>query len=99
MSNTTLHIPIDRTVRDKLAHRAKELGFDSVQAYVRVWAKAEAEGRTVDFGDTWNSPSFEAARRLDELAQQAKADSKDGKLPHFSNTSEMMEYLDRGEED
>ena len=49
MSNTTLHIPMDKTIRDNLEAKAKKLGFDSAQAYIRVWAKAEAEGRTLSF--------------------------------------------------
>jgi len=70
-TTTTLHIPIDITVRKQLEIRAKELGFDSVQAYIRVWAKAEAEGRTLNFGDSWGEPSDEAAKLLNKAAQDA----------------------------
>lgn len=69
---TTLHIPIDSSVRKGLESKAKSLGFDSAQAYIRVWAKAEAEGRKLSFGgDDWGQPSEAAARRLNELANQA----------------------------
>ena len=40
---------MDKEVRDGLEKRAKSLGFDSAQAFIRVWAKAEAEGRKLDF--------------------------------------------------
>ena len=40
---TTLHIPMDQTVRKLLEAKAKRFGFDSVQAYIRVWAKAEKQ--------------------------------------------------------
>lgn len=46
-----IQVPIDKEVRDKLERRAKTLGFDSLQAYIRFWAKAEVDGRMVDFGD------------------------------------------------
>jgi hypothetical protein len=46
---TKLQIPIDQDVRDGLERRARNLGFDSAQAYIRVWAKAEADGRKLDF--------------------------------------------------
>lgn len=72
MSNITLHIPIDKTVRDRLELKAKRLGFDSAQAYIRVWAKAETEGRTISFGDDWGEPSDYAATRLNKVAQDAK---------------------------
>lgn len=44
-----LQVPMDKEVRDKLEQRAKALGFDSTQAYIRVWAKAETEGRKLNF--------------------------------------------------
>jgi len=46
---TKLQIPIDQDVREGLERRARSLGFDSAQAYIRVWAKAEADGRKLDF--------------------------------------------------
>ena len=72
MSNITLHVPMDVKVREQLETKAKKLGFDSAQAYIRVWAKAEAEGRTINFGDDWGEPSNEAAERLNNAAEDAK---------------------------
>jgi len=96
MSNeqVTLHIPIDRSVRKRLDEKAKRLGFDSAQAYIRVWAKAEADGRAINFGDDdWGEPTPEAAARLNRLAEEAIRDSKAGKLPSFTNVKDMMKYL------
>ena len=71
MSNITLHVPMDKKVREQLEAKAKKLGFDSAQAYIRVWAKAEAEGRTIDFGDDWGEPSDAATERLSRDAEEA----------------------------
>ncbi len=48
---TTLHIPIEQRVRQRLTAKAKRLGFDSLQAYIRVWAKAQADERQLHFGE------------------------------------------------
>jgi hypothetical protein len=64
---------IEKTLRDKLEARATKLGFDSVQAYIRFWATAEADGRQVNFGeDDWGEPSPEAAARLNKAAEEAR---------------------------
>ncbi len=63
---------MDKKIRDGLEAKAKKLGFDSAQAYIRVWAKAEAEGRVVSFGDEWGRPSDEAAARLNKIADEAR---------------------------
>ena len=73
MNTTTLHIPIDKTIRAKLEAKAKRLGFDSAQAYIRVWAKAEAENRILSFDDNyWGEPSAAAVKRLNKAAEDAK---------------------------
>ena len=72
MSNVTLHIPMDKSVRAQLDAKAKRLGFDSAQAYIRVWAKAEAEGRNIDYGiDDWGEPSPAAVKRLNKTTDEA----------------------------
>jgi len=95
----TLHIPLDSAVRDKLAQKAKALGFDSVQAYIRVWAKAEADGRTLDFGDPWGEPTPEAAERLNRWSAEAVEQSRAGKLPRFSNATDALDHLDHAPAD
>lgn len=89
---TTLHIPMDKNVRTQLEAKAKRLGFDSAQAYIRVWAKAEAEGRTVSFGDDWGEPSDEAADRLNKAADEAKRGINVSEP--FHTVDEMMKHLD-----
>lgn len=91
MSNTTLHIPMDKKVRDQLEAKAKKLGFDSAQAYIRVWAKAEAEGRTIDFGDDWGEPSPAAVKRLNSAAEEAiRGENVSGPL---NTAKEVMDHL------
>ena len=94
----TLHIPMNRMVKKRLDEKAKRLGFDSAQAYIRVWAKAQADGRAVDFGDDdWGEPTPEAAVRLNRWAEEAVRDSKAGKLKSFHTVEEFMADLGNGE--
>jgi hypothetical protein len=41
-----VQVPIDPKVYEALKKRAEELGFDSIQAYIRFWAKAETTRKT-----------------------------------------------------
>jgi len=92
MSNTTLHIPMDKTIRAQLEVRAKRLGFDSAQAYIRVWAKAEAEGRYIDYGvDDWGEPSPAATKRLNKATDEALR-GKNVSGP-FSTAEEALSHL------
>jgi hypothetical protein len=94
MNTTTLHIPMDKTVREKLESKAKRLGFDSAQAYIRVWAKAEAENRILSFDDDdWGEPSAAASKRLNKAAEDAKR-GKNVSQPFYS-VEEMMSHLDK----
>ncbi len=94
MSIVKLQIPIEASVRDGLAKRADQLGFDSIQAFIRFWAKAEIDGRQVDYGDDpWGQPSPEAAARLNRWADEGVADSNAGKLKSYTSVDEMMEHL------
>jgi len=83
---------MDKDVRDRLAERATKLGFDSLQAYIRVWAKAETEGRNLNFGqDDWGEPSDAAAKRLNRWAEEARQ-GKNVSGP-FNTVEELMEDL------
>ena len=83
-----------RDVRDKLEARALSLGFDSAQAYIRFWAKAESDGRRVSYGeDDWGQPSAAAAARLNKAAEEAKRDLKAGKLKAYHTVDEFMADL------
>ena len=95
MSKTVkIQVPIDKDTRDRLEKRAGALGFDSIQAYIRVWAKAEVDGRELDFGeDGWGQPSAKTLARLDKIAQEAEADDRAGKLKSYRTVDEFMKDL------
>lgn len=85
---------MDKTLRDRLEKRARQLGFDSTQAYIRVWATAEVEGRQIDFDeDDWGEPTPEATKRLNRLASEAEHDHKTGKLKSFTSVEDFMADL------
>ncbi len=95
MITIKLQVPMDKGVRDALEKRAEQLGFDSAQAYIRFWAKAEADGRRVNLNDdTWGKPSNEAAQRLNRWAKQAERDNNTGKLKAYTSADDFMEDLD-----
>ncbi len=74
MSNTsTIHVPLEPTVRKRFVAQAKQLGFDSAQAYLRVLIKATVDGRRIDLNvDDWGQPSDEAAIYLNKAAENAR---------------------------
>jgi hypothetical protein len=74
MSDTsTIHVPIEPTIRKKFTAKAKQLGFDSAQAYLRVIIKASVDGRRINLDvDEWGEPSDAAAARLNKAAEEAK---------------------------
>jgi hypothetical protein len=90
-----LQVPMEKSLRDALASRAKFLGFDSTQAYVRFLAKAEVDGRKVDFdAGEWPEPSQEVADRINNQAKQALIDARAGKLKVHHSTEDFMRDLD-----
>lgn len=93
MSDTsTIHVPLEPTVRKKFAAQAKELGFDSAQAYIRVLIKAAVDGRRIDLDvDEWGQPSDEAATRLNKAAEDAKKGI--GLSDPFKNVEDFMKDL------
>ena len=74
MSDTsTIHVPVEPAIRKQFTAKAKELGFDSAQAYLRVVIKAVVDGRRIDFNlDDWGEPSDEAVERLNKATVEAK---------------------------
>lgn len=93
MSITKLQIPIDQKVRDGLELRARSLGFDSAQAYIRVWAKAEADGRKLDFDGKTVVLSPEANARYEQMIAELEAEKKTGKVEEFSSVDDFMKDL------
>lgn len=90
---TKLQVPIDSSVRDGLDKRAKELGFDSAQAYIRFWAKSEVEGRKIDFGTPTVALSPEADRRYEKAVADMAKLRKAGKLKAYSSIEGFMKDL------
>lgn len=90
---TKLQIPIDQDVREGLERRAHSLGFDSAQAYIRVWAKAEADGRKLDFDGTAVVLSAEANARYEQIIAEFELEKKAGKVQEFTSVDEFMKDL------
>lgn len=93
MSVIKLQIPMDRKVRESLEHRARSLGFDSAQAYIRVWAKAEADGRKLDFDSKAVVLSPEANARYEQIIAELEDEKKAGKVKKFTSVSDFMKDL------
>lgn len=93
MSISKLQIPIDQEVREDLERRARSLGFDSAQAYIRVWAKAEADGRKLDFDGEAVVLSSEANARYERMIAELDTEKKDGKAKEFTSADDFMKDL------
>jgi len=93
MNNVKLQIPIDKNVRDSLERRAKELGFDSAQAYIRVWAKAEAEGRKLDFDSSSIVLSPNANKRYEQMVQEMDKEKHLKNTETYGSVSDFMKDL------
>lgn len=91
--NAKLQIPIDQDVREGLERRARSLGFDSAQAYIRVWAKAEADGRKLDFDGKTIALSPEANARYEQMVAELEAEKSSGKIQKFLSVDEFMKDL------
>ncbi len=75
--SSTIHIPLEPKVRKQFTAKAKQLGFDSAQAYLRVMIKAAVDGRRIDLElDGWGEPSDVAAKRLNQAAEDARKGAK-----------------------
>jgi antitoxin component of RelBE/YafQ-DinJ toxin-antitoxin module len=90
---TKLQIPIDQDVREGLERRARSLGFDSAQAYIRVWAKAEADGRKLDFDGGAVVLSPEANARYEQMIAELDAEKEAGNVKEFISVEAFMKDL------
>ncbi len=88
-----LQIPIDQDVRERLEQRARTLGFDSAQAYIRVWAKAEADGRTLDFDVSRVILSPEADKRYLKMISELDSEKNSGTVKSFTTVDEFMKGI------
>lgn len=89
MSQVKLQVPMDKDVRDRLEARAKDLGFDSAQAYIRFWAKAQADGRDVYLGE----PEI-MTPKMEKIAKEAMEEIERGDtVGPFRSAKEAIDYL------
>ena len=93
MNTIKLQIPIDKKVREGLEKRAKDLGFDSAQAYIRVWAKAEAEGRKLDFDSTDIVLGPVANERYKNMVLEMDQEKQIDNTETFNNVKGFMKDL------
>lgn len=93
MNTIKLQVPIDKKIREGLEKRAKELGFDSAQAYIRVWAKAETEGRKLDFDSEAIVLSADANKRYEQMTKELDEEKQSGKAETFENVEDFMKDL------
>ena len=81
---------MDKDIRDGLEKRAKELGFDSAQAYVRFWAKAEVDSRKFYIGEP-----EQMTPQMEKIAADVMREIAAGEVsPAFNNAQDAIDYLD-----
>lgn len=81
---------MDTTLRDALAEVAEERGFDSIQAYIRFWAKNTVAGRTVEFREElepWPEPPQHVIDRWEREIEEAENDPT---LKRYTNVDDFM---------
>jgi hypothetical protein len=93
MSITKLQIPMDKRVRDGLERKARSYGFDSVQAYIRVWAKAEVDGRRLDFASKTVTLSADANKRYERMVAELESEKESGKAKKYTSVDHFMKDL------
>ena len=90
MNQVKLQVPMDKKVREGLERRAKDLGFDSAQAYIRFWAKAQTDGRSIYLGE----PEI-MTPQMEIIAKDAINEIELGETNGpFYSAEEAIEYLD-----
>ena len=91
---------MDKSLRDALAKRADSLGFDSIQAFIRFLAKAQVDGRTVDFDrHEWPEPPAHVADRLHKELQEQIQLEKEGLSKSYHNVDDLMRDLNAEQTD
>jgi hypothetical protein len=99
-STVKIQVPMDKSLRDALAKRSKYLGFDSIQAFLRFLAKAEVDGRSVNFdSQEWPQPPQHVADRLHkELSEQIQLE-KEGLSKSYHNVDDLIKDLNAKQTD
>lgn len=84
---------MDSKVKEALEKKARNLGFDSAQAYIRVWAKAEVEGRKLDLDSNAVTLSSESASRYDKMSEDLEEQIRKGEVKEYATTEDFMKDL------
>ncbi len=87
--NTTLHVTVDKQIKESAAKLAKEMGLD-LSSVVKASLKTFVDTRVFHV-----EQSFRMTPYLERIIAQARADFKKGKniSPIFSNTGDAMRWL------
>ncbi len=98
MSTTTrITIPVDEDYRKKLAIKAEDLGFDSIQAMFRYVGKALIDGRNVEFGEpefkSWGPPPAHKIKEWEAGSKELEEDIKAGRAQVFHNVEDFLKEL------
>lgn len=95
---TTIQVPIDKALKTSAEKHAQNLGYSSLQEYVRVFLKQSVSGKYNLFSSTYPpeyiTPEQEAI--LDKTAAKSDKDIKNGDFIKSNNVDELMAYLNRG---
>jgi len=65
----------------------------SAQAYIRVWMKAEADGRKLDFDGKAVVLSPKANARYEKMIAELDNEKKSGKIMEFTSVGDFMKDL------
>ncbi|MCA9348199.1 hypothetical protein KC867_02215 [Candidatus Saccharibacteria bacterium] len=92
MSNVKLQVPIDRDIRDQWEKYAHRNGFDSLQAYIRFLAKADIDGRRVNFEESVRLTPKSEARYTREIAENDTL-RRQGRVKSYNDVDNLMQDL------
>jgi len=95
---TTIQVPIDKVLKVRAKEYVEELGYSSLQEYIRVFLKQSIIGKYNLFSNTY-PPEYitpEQEAHLDKMVAQSDKEIKEGDFIKSSNIDELMAYLNRG---
>lgn len=92
MNTVKLQVPIDKDIRDQWERYANRNGFDSLQAYIRFLAKADVDGRRINFEESVHLSPEAEVRYAKEIAEHEELRRK-GKIKSYGNVGDLMKDL------
>jgi len=87
-----IQVPIEKDIKEAWEEHVIGYGFDSIQSYIRFLAKADVDGRKVNF-DEQGSLSPEAIARYDKDYQTHVQLREQGKIKSFDNADDLINDL------